>query len=226
MAKRLIVNADDFGISAGVNRGILECHDRGVVTSASLVVTGRVAAEAAAAARERPGLSLGLHWVGDGEYGPAVDTEDPEAVRAEVERQLELFESLTGSAPTHADSHHHLHRNEGVEPVFAVVFEPLGIPVRGDGTVAHIGGFYAQWEWKVTNLEYVSLRFLERILREEVGEGVTELACHPGYLDDELDSDYREEREAELRTLTDPRLPEVMRELGIELVSYGRLHPR
>lgn len=37
MAKRLIVNADDFGISAGVNRGILETHNRGIVTSTSLM---------------------------------------------------------------------------------------------------------------------------------------------------------------------------------------------
>ena len=54
MDKFLIVNADDFGASAGVNRGILECHTRGVVTSTSLMVTGRAVREAVAISRDQP----------------------------------------------------------------------------------------------------------------------------------------------------------------------------
>ncbi len=46
MEKYLIVNADDFGASTGVNQRILECHTRGVVTSASLMVTGRAVGKA------------------------------------------------------------------------------------------------------------------------------------------------------------------------------------
>ena len=60
-ARRLIVNADDFGLSAGVNRGILEAHVAGVVTSASLMVNTPAFAVAAAAARQAPSLSVGLH---------------------------------------------------------------------------------------------------------------------------------------------------------------------
>ena len=57
----LIVNADDFGYTEGVNRGILDAHDEGIVTSASLMVERPAAAEAAAHARERPGFGVGLH---------------------------------------------------------------------------------------------------------------------------------------------------------------------
>ncbi len=57
----LIVNADDFGLSFGVNRGIIEAFEHGVVTSASLMVNWIGAAEAAAYARQHPTLSLGLH---------------------------------------------------------------------------------------------------------------------------------------------------------------------
>lgn len=57
----LIVTADDLGISPGVTRGVLESHRRGVVRSASLLVTFPDAAEAAALARAEPGLELGLH---------------------------------------------------------------------------------------------------------------------------------------------------------------------
>src|ERR687893_53407 len=57
----LIVNSDDFGLSRGVNQGIIEAHEQGIVTSASLMVRWPAAAEAAAYAREHSELSLGLH---------------------------------------------------------------------------------------------------------------------------------------------------------------------
>ena len=57
----LIVNADDFGQSPGVNRGVAAAHERGVVTSASLMVRWPAAAEAAEYARAHPELSVGLH---------------------------------------------------------------------------------------------------------------------------------------------------------------------
>ena len=47
----------------------------------------------------------------------------------------------------------------------------LGVPLRNDGQVAYVGGFYAQWEYRVTDLTHVSPAFLIWILRNEVGEG-------------------------------------------------------
>src|SRR5262249_60830255 len=64
--KWLIVNADDFGASAGINRGIVDCHTRGVVTSTSLMVTGRAARDAAVLSRRHPALPVGWHWGGWG----------------------------------------------------------------------------------------------------------------------------------------------------------------
>ena len=57
MAEYLIFNADDFGASTGVNRGILECHTRGVVTSTSLMVTGQAVGEAVSMSRDHPRLA-------------------------------------------------------------------------------------------------------------------------------------------------------------------------
>ena len=57
-ARVLIVNADDFGLSAGVNRGIVEAHERGIVTSASLMVRRPAAREAADYARTHPARYL------------------------------------------------------------------------------------------------------------------------------------------------------------------------
>jgi len=61
MTKYLIVNADDFGQSPGVNRGIIEAHEQGIVTSASLMTRWLAAGEAALYAQEHPKLSVGLH---------------------------------------------------------------------------------------------------------------------------------------------------------------------
>ena len=106
-------------------------------------------------------------------------------------------------------------------PVFRELVAPLGVPLRDDGRVNFVGGFYAQWEWRVTNLEYVSVPFLQRMLRQEVPEGWTEFSCHPGYRSPDYTSVYLSEREAEVRTLTDPRTRETIEELGIRLVSYA-----
>ena len=59
--KQLIVNADDLGLTPGVNRGILRAFQDGIVTSASLLVTGSAFEDAVALARQNPDLDVGLH---------------------------------------------------------------------------------------------------------------------------------------------------------------------
>src|SRR6476661_6659592 len=124
--RRLIVNADDFGQSEGVNHGIIQAHENGVVTSASLMVRWPAAAAAAAYARERPQLSVGLHldlgeWsFREGAWHPVyqvVPVEDAAAVREELLRQLDAFHALMGTGPTHVDSHQHVHTREPARSV-------------------------------------------------------------------------------------------------------------
>lgn len=220
MGKYLIFNADDFGASTGVNRGIIECHARGVVTSTSLMVTGRAADEAVALSREYPDLSIGLHWDVWGEDEREFSLADRQAVKDEFERQLDTFRRRMGRLPTHVDSHRHAHRDAQIQDLFREMVAPLGVPLRGDGRVRFVGGFYAQWEWQVTNLEYISVPFLQRMLREEVPEGWTEFSCHPGFVTPDYRAVYLAEREEEVRTLTDARIRDTIRELGIELVGY------
>jgi hopanoid biosynthesis associated protein HpnK len=61
--KRLIVNADDFGLTRGVNRAIAACHQRGIVSSATLMATGACFDEAVELAGRMPRLSVGCHIV-------------------------------------------------------------------------------------------------------------------------------------------------------------------
>jgi predicted glycoside hydrolase/deacetylase ChbG (UPF0249 family) len=223
--KYLIINADDFGASSGVNRGIVECHRCGVVTSTSLMVTGRAAGEAAALSRDYPALGVGLHWDVCGEDEREFDLDDPGAVRDEFRRQLDSFVDLMARPPTHVDSHRHVHREESVMPLICELTAPLGIPLREDGQVRFVGGFYAQWEWQVTDLEHVGVPFLQQLLRDEVVAGWTELSCHPGYRSPDYTSVYLAEREEEVRTLTDPRIRQTIEDLGIRLANYADYRP-
>src|SRR5215831_18987425 len=97
--RRLIVNADDFGQSAGINDGIARCHEAGIVTSASLMVDHPHGVDAAVYARGHPALSVGLHldlgeWIQrDGEWialYEVVPAWDAGTIRREVLRQLEI----------------------------------------------------------------------------------------------------------------------------------------
>jgi predicted glycoside hydrolase/deacetylase ChbG (UPF0249 family) len=221
--KFLIVNADDFGYGAGVNRGIAEAHDRGVVTSAGLMVNAPWAEEAAALAAERPRLSLGLHVNFTNEAQRLVEFDDPAVCRAELRRQLERFVELTGRLPTHLDSHQHVHRRRPCLPAFEELASEQGLPLRDRPPVTFKGGFYGQLVYGVPQPERVGFEALERILRDELHEGIYELACHPGYYDAEASYVYHQERERELATLCDARLPPLLQELDLRLISYHEL---
>lgn len=221
MSARLIVNADDFGASEGVNRGIGECQRAGIVTSASLMVTRAGAREAAALSRSTPELAVGLHWDVPDEPRRAFDLGDEQRVRREFAAQLDRFHELVGHAPTHVDSHHHAHLRPEVRALFEELVAPLRVPLRGQGEVRFIGGFHAQRQRGVSELQRVSVAALQRILRDEVGEGWTELCCHPGYVTPGYRTTYRHEREAEIRTLTDPRIRTTIETLGLTLESHA-----
>lgn len=129
-----VIVSDDFGKSTSVNQAILEAHDRGIVTAASIMAGGKAFREAARIAQSRSRLSVGLHvTLCD---GPAVlsHSEVPDLVdgyghfeaspskawikyswagiQSQIEKEIEAqFDQLAdaGINPTHIDGHHHLH---------------------------------------------------------------------------------------------------------------------
>jgi chitin disaccharide deacetylase len=128
VSKYLIVNADDFGATSGLNRGIMEAHREGIVTSASLMVEGRASEEASELARSARDLSVGLHFVLDQEGRSFL--QNPVAAAQEIRRQLDRFQALLKRLPTHLDTHHHVHRKPGLlQPLLAVANE-YGLPLR------------------------------------------------------------------------------------------------
>jgi predicted glycoside hydrolase/deacetylase ChbG (UPF0249 family) len=253
--KRLIVNADDFGRTAGVNEGVLEAHLRGIVSSATVMVLERSAARGIRLASERaPRLGLGLHFTVTGGGCPAAAArrvptlapggrfrrsfdELPEVlpadeVRAELEAQIDFFRVLARKEPTHLDSHHHAALHPSIAPVFAAVAREGSFPVRAASDPARqalrgAGVRTPDRFLESFHAEGATVATLEALL-DGLPEGVTEVMCHPARVDQELrgSSSYAEERDRELEALTDPGIRRRVRSLGIELVPFGALVPR
>lgn len=210
MTKLLIVNADDFGASPGTNRGIMEAHLHGIVTSTSLLIHAAGSADAAERAELAPELSVGLH--------ADLDGVDPGQITAALERQLGQFETLMDASPTHLDTHHDTHRQPQAVAAVLQFAQRHGLRLRGHARIRVCTKFYGQWGGE-THPEQISVAGLERILAD-VGDGVTELTCHPGYPDAALRTSYDAEREVEVRTLCDPAARDLVSRLGFGLISF------
>jgi predicted glycoside hydrolase/deacetylase ChbG (UPF0249 family) len=228
--KHLIINADDFGQSPGVSWGIMEAHEHGVVTSASLMVRWPAAEEAATYSRRHPGLSVGLHvdlgeWVyRDGMWVSlyeVVPLENLVEIRGEVKRQLATFRRLVGKDPTHIDSHQHIHLREPLRSILIDTSADLLVPLRHfNSKIRYCGNFYGQTAEGSPLPDAISLVGLTRILSALSEDGVTELSCHPGEQND-LDTMYRSERAQEVKVLCDPRLRSILAGMQITLRSFA-----
>jgi predicted glycoside hydrolase/deacetylase ChbG (UPF0249 family) len=221
--KYLIVNGDDLGASRGINRGIMEAYNYGILTSTSLMVSMRCGEEAAIMSRDLPGLSVGLHVILTTEEGELkVDPADFHSCCAALQRQLRLFQELMGGMPTHLDSHHNVHRDPRLLPYFLDIARKYSLPLREHSPVNYFSNFYGQWDGE-THLEQISVESMVQMIEAEVREGFTELSCHPGYADPNFQSIYSIERETELRTLCDPVIRWKLKKLQIQLISFREL---
>jgi chitin disaccharide deacetylase len=172
--RRLIVNADDFGFTTGVNRAIVEAHSRGIVTSSTLMANGRAFEDAVRLARTVPRLSVGCHVVLiDGE--PVLDAKllpsitsahangirfrdglksfaaralagrlNPSEIEREASAQIRKLQSA-GVNVSHVDTHKHTH-------LFPAVLRPLVRAARACGVYAVRNPFGPRKPMKSTEL--------------------------------------------------------------------------
>ena len=250
--KRLIVNADDFGRTPGVNEGTIEAHLNGIVTSATVMVLEKAARDGIRQAIERaPRLGLGLHFMltGGGVPGSApasvptlapngrlarnaelLPSSIPEVeVRRELLAQIALFELAAGRPPSHIDSHHHCALHPSVQPVVAAVASGRGLPLRAVTPQARdelrsSGLTVPDFFLRTFYAEGVTFEKLASLLFN-VPHGSTELMCHPGHADALLleGSTYGKEREKEVELLCDPAVKELIEKNSIELIGFGEL---
>jgi predicted glycoside hydrolase/deacetylase ChbG (UPF0249 family) len=221
--KYVIINGDDLGASAGIDRGIVEAHSRGVLTSTSLMVNMPAAGQAPAISRAYPRLGIGLHVaLTDESEKTIVDLDDTNGCRAVLQEQFDRFQNLMGRLPTHLDSHHNIHRDPKLAPLFLELAQAHDLPLRHHSPARYFSRFYGQWDGE-THLEQISVENLLHMLDIDLADGVTELSCHPGYVDADFTSFYRAEREAELRTLCDPAVRRYFDDRQIQLIHFGDL---
>lgn len=218
--KYLIVNGDDFGASRGINRGIMEVHRRGALTSASLMIAMPAAAEAVALAKTAPELGVGLHVALTNEdTTPIVDFDDARACAVEIEAQIGAFREAMGTLPTHLDTHQNVHRDERLRPLFVEAAARHDLPLREHSPARYFSNFYGQWD-DIAHPEHISIDSLLHMLRQELHHGITELSCHPGYMGPDFASPYNIEREIEVQTLCDPQFVQFVRDHGVRLVNF------
>lgn len=145
--RALIINADDFGLTAGINRAVLEAYQTGVLTSATLMAVGLAWHEAVELARANPGLGVGVHLTLTALRPVLPPEEVPSLVdkrgrfrrlgraplwrKDEVEKEwraqiTRLVEA--GLKPTHLDSHHHVHLWPGLVDVAVKLAREFELP--------------------------------------------------------------------------------------------------
>ncbi len=200
MSKQLIVNADDYGRSAGIVEGILRAHREGIVTSTTAMVNMPDIEHALGRAQECPNLGLGVHLTfsawrpllppervptlvnGEGlflhqttiwERRESIDLDE---LRAEWTAQIERFQALTGRDPDHLDSHHFIHLYPSFFGVYVELAAQFGFPMRTP--------FPPQEEWgelvsTIPFLEGVPLAAVRDMIERDKGLARRKAVPHP-----------------------------------------------
>lgn len=278
-ACRLIVHADDFGISEPVNDGILRAHREGIVTSTSIMATGSAFQRAITLSRSAAELDIGIHLtlveeapLSPAENIPSLVTERGRMfdhatnfmkrylqgrinlgdVRKELDAQIERVVTQ-GVRVSHLDSHQHLHVLPGIRRIVFDLARKYGIrAVRVPRERLHaymlceragyarvlqravlnafcaIGG-----GWEIGGADnFVGFHFGGRLNGENLRilldrlprSGTCELMCHPGLPNTaERYSHWHYNWGAELSALTEPEIQDLIRRMGIRLISYRDL---
>ncbi len=239
--KKLVVNADDFGRSSKINQGIIEGHQKGIVTSASLMTTREGFEEAVALAWKNPKLGIGLHLDLDHFFqvqhgvGRLLGYKDPNvplvAVAQDTEKQIQTI-LKTGLKIGHLDGHHHSHLRPELFATVAALTAKYKIPV-----IRYFKGFYeglypgVEMGWTLDLTQRFGLKTVDRFFAgwEPVESSlpgyrywepaaafeVGELMVHPG-----KEEDWREK---ELAHCTSSQTRAALQSNHIQLVNFTEL---
>lgn len=252
--KQLIISADDFGLTEGVTKGISESILKGIVTRTSAMMCTNGLEWIKKYANGLDG-KIGLHLqLTDGkpllpkeEVLSLVDSEgnfpakskqlgnvNPEEIEKEWKAQMTALLDL-GITPSHIDTHHNVHRFPKVFKVYCAIADKHKLPARALSpnmakkldSMELLGSDYCLEEWCGENV--VSINFINHTINafQAIGNnGIIELMCHPGYVDQnlELRSHYSQAREKELALFLDPQLKSLLAKHNIELIQNTRQH--
>jgi hypothetical protein len=248
--KKLIINADDFGLTTGCSKGILYAMEKGVVTSTTIMINMPKAEEAIKMAKEKGINAIGLHLTltcgkpllsinevptlvdENGEFYkrrtklfPVMNLNE---AKKELKAQIEKF-LKSGLELTHLDSHHHIHMYDGIREIVGELAKEYNVAVRQPNNETK--------DYLITNgittTDHFSMEFygekatlkkLKKIIKD-FSNGTIEIMAHPAYADEELSSisSYNKNRQKELEILTSQELINWVNKEGIKLITYKDL---
>ena len=237
--QRIIFNADDLGLSKGVNAGILHCYQNGVVNSASLMTTTDYFEETISLIQDNQLGNIGLHFNltegssllknhktitnRDSDFNRdicTINTVNLYEVYAELEAQY--FKAVNaGVKINHIDSHHHVHMSYKLRKVFLEFSKKHDLPLRkidnGSRNPLRILEFYLDTQ----QANFFTNQFTPAFYGDAVSENTLsailntnknkdlEIMCHPGYVDSD-NGIYNEIRLKELTILCSTTLKEML----------------
>lgn len=242
MIKKMIMNADDFGMTEGNTIATLLAHADGIVSSTTCMMNMPFAEFALEEAKKYPDLGVGIHLVltvgrplVDGaksytdengnfirpkNYPEGHPSANPDELYVEWKAQIEKFIKVAGKKPTHIDSHHHVHLlPEHIEVVKRLAREyDLPIRQREDQLLETYEHVRCNTRFYDTN---ANVEFIESACKE-TDEEVLEFMCHPALLDQRLYgmTSYGLPRMKELEVLRSKEIEQFLKDNNIELVNF------
>lgn len=226
---RVEINADDFGLTKGVTDGIIQAHQKGCVTSTTLMMNGLAVDYAVERAKENPSLDVGIHLVltwgkplhpnlpslvnPDGTFKLTnnyrhMEVPNIQDIEKEWRMQLEAF-LATGLPLHHIDSHHHIHGWEPLKEIVIQLAKDYQVPVRYVPSLHDVPEIcWTDKVWLDFYQEGVNDDLFDLIKKENVDS--IEVMTHPGFVDEPLkqNSSYTTFREKEIEILSNITVPE------------------
>lgn len=247
--KKMIVNADDFGMTEANTIATILAHTDGILSSTTLMVNMPYADLASRLAKKHPDLGVGIHLVltvgrplvegaksftdENGNFRRPNSYEDhhPHAdldeLYTEWKAQIEKFIEIMGRKPTHIDSHHHVHSQPWHMEVTMRLSKEYDLPVRL--CPEQYPEDYPYQKAPMIRGFYEDQATLDYFMTNQYGlwdHPVVEVMCHPSFVDERLYtmSSYAIPRIKELAVLRSPELKQWVKDNGIELISFKNIH--
>ncbi len=248
--KKLIVNADDCNLTPGVTQAILDCHDRGILTSTTWMVNLPHDGKTVQAVKSKKNLGVGIHLnltlgkpVSSPESVTSLLAEEgcfhkvgrqletlPRAadVRAEYTAQIKKFQKVFGRLPTHLDTHHQVHDHPFYLAILEGISNTRNLPLRRSKLLAEKTAY--DFHFTTTDFLFGDLnpagywrKEKLRAVLKDIPDGVSEIMCHPGKNDDALKSisSFTTGREEEWALFANKHWRPLLTRQGVTLSHFG-----
>ncbi|SDB83724.1 hypothetical protein SAMN05421734_101342 [Pelagirhabdus alkalitolerans] len=241
----LIINADDFGYSKGINLGIVDAHREGILSSTTMMANMPGFEHGVQMAKENPDLGIGVHLVLTA--GKPVRHDVPSLINKDEFHHISFYEKDfsidldelyrewdaqinkikdAGIHPTHMDTHHHVNIIPSITEVFVKLARKHDLPVRNNFIVPEdvntTNKFFTEFDNLGSTKELWKPFVITNLIKDCKKYGTVEIMCHPGYVDHVLleSSTLLDNRVYTVKELQNPAYKNILKENGIQLATY------